>query len=951
MLQETAFRAALVQYGIAPAGTALLRAMWQRNAAVLARPRRGCVDHRWSSKMGRLVALNGRNTASVVAFFLDRDPTIHAWWQQPFEYQWKTVGPTGKATGTKRHEPQFVVLRDDGFVVLDFAKDSELITRMEAGQDYELMPSDQSWRWRAAEREYAALGMRYEVHSISSVPFILHQNLRDLDRYQDGLYQLTEDGRDRLLAVFAHEGMLKIRECVDAHDISADTIRRALIEGLIVADLVHTHLANPDCLVFRDPALLNGWLAAQVPEPALPLPFEEEIDEKDAIRYHGKTYVVRLVDGDEVFLQGIGDDMQIASLEQLKLLKAHARRAQASGLEPRVRMDYVNLSDAERELGLARLNLIEGKPQTLIQRPSDRTLQRWRRIAHAESTRIRKLIALGRNRRPGNQSERFTRRHEVFVRWCVRKYYDRNPKSSKFSAYVAYTKSLPCQEITLPMSEMTFNHRVDLYSKRLDKFGKRSAYQRSNLPGVSQFNNSPHGVLPHQVVHVDHTPVDVELVNKDGSNLKRAWFTLFWDASMKRARAMVLTFRKPNTDTILLGIRDYAKRWQCLPKLIVVDGAAELKTANVRELEVAYGIEIRTRKGSEGRSGSPIENRFGTREKEGDAQMHGNTSHLKAAREYTGRVSPKDDAEWTLPALYKAYDLYFFEYLGKVYVDPSWGKTPDMHEKEVRRYCGEKDFIAVDYDFSLVILTSPILAPQQHVVQKQGVQANYAYYTNSAIRRQKPGGKVSVRGEPHCANIVYVRVGEKWTIAVARDLRLFEGFTLYQAAIAMQQWRRQNRSLWRQSKRSNRAFEIRHAMLHAKNFDPRLLALQQEEEAVLRDETGMDVSLDETGQHLCLGRQKPKEAARGCAEHVASPPPPGGPLTEPMESSTSIAPLPAAVLETPAYVETGEPVDSANGSSPEVSESGREESGASAPRRRRPPRVLGKDAWKKTGFV
>ncbi|MGN5478060.1 hypothetical protein ACTMU2_17035 [Cupriavidus basilensis] len=246
-----------------------------------------------------------------------------------------------------------------------------------------------------------------------------------------------------------------------------------------------------------------------------------------------------------------------------------------------------------------------------------------------------------------------------------------------------------------------------------------------------------------------------------------------------------------------------------MPKLIVVDGAAELKTANVRELETAYRIEIRTRTGSEGRSGSPIENRFGSREKEVDQQMHGNTSHLKAARAYAGKISPKDDAEWTLPKLYQAYQLYFFDYLGKVYKDPSWGKTADEHEKEVSKYSGEEDFIPVDYDFSLLVQTAPILPPSEHKVQRQGVFANCAYYTNRTIRRMKPGEKVLVRGEPHCANIVYVKIGEKWTVAIGRDLHLFEGFTLYQASLATQEWRRQNRSLWRASKRSPRANEIR----------------------------------------------------------------------------------------------------------------------------------------------
>jgi len=905
--------------------------------------------------MGRLVALNGRNTASVVAYFLDRDPTVLAWWHQPFEYQWKIIGPTGKATGTKRHEPQFVVLRDDGFVVLDFVDDGELIKRSDAGQDYVLDPSDHSWRWLTAEREYALIGLRYEVRSRGDIPFILHQNLRDLDRYQDdACLPLAQDERDRLLVVFASEGFMSVRECVDRQAFSGDTIRRALVEGLIVADLVHTHLVSPECLVFRDLVLLDGWLALQAPAPALPLPADEEIDENEIIQYHGHSYCVRAVDGDEVFLQGIGADMRIVTLRELEQLKAFIRKGQGTGgLEPRIRAEYVNLSDGERELGMARLNWIEGRPESRIKRPSTRSLQRWRAIANVESTRIRKIVALGRNRRSGNRSERFTARHETLVRRIVRHTYDATPKATKSGAYAAYLSRFPCRiaGIKDPMSEMAFNHRVDLYSDPVRKHGKRAAYQRANLSGLSQFNNSPHGALPHQIVHVDHTEVDVEAIYPDGRNLGRPWLTLFWDASMKRARAMVLTFRKPNTESILLGIRDYVRREKCLPKLIVVDGAAELKTANVREIETAYGIEIRTRKGSEGRSGSPIENRLGSREKEVDQQMHGNTSHLKAARAYTGKISPKDDAEWTLPVLYQAYENYFFEYLGKVYKDPSWGETAVEHEWKMRKYCGEKEFIPAEYDFSLLVQTAPILLPSEHKVQTQGVFANCAYFTNRAIRRLKPGAKVPVRGEPHCANIVYVKIGKKWTIAIGRDLRLFEGFTLYQASIATQEWRRQNRSLWRASKRSPRANEIRSALTSAKRFDARLLELQQEEEARLRNHLGLDVSLDENGTHVCFGVRKPLEASRSRASQVASNQSQCERLKAPATPGDAprVASLDATSIESDGLAPT-EATDDFTVTPPALAEKEAVKE-KSATRRHRAPRVLGDDAWRKTGFV
>lgn len=953
MIREEDFRVALVHHAVSSSGASLLKSMWHRDAGVLARRRTGCVDHRFSRKMGRLVALHGRNTASVIAYFLDRDPTVLAWWHQPFEYEWKVRNASGKVTGAKVHQPQFVILRADGFVVLDFVDDSNLIERREAGQDYDFDPSDQSWRWRTAEREYGLLNLRYEVHSLGTIPYILHQNLRDLERYEDGGYQaLSEEQRRKILDVFAREGMLSIRECVDHHEISGDLLRRALFEGLVVADLIHTHLSQPQCLIFRDPSLLDDWLESQTPAPALPLPANELIEENEVIRYRGESLVVVSIDGDDVLLRGIGADLRIVSLKELQALNGFQRKGEMTGiLVPRIRNDFVNLRESERDVGLARLNWLDGKPDNRIRPPSSRTLQRWRVIADAEPTRLRKIIALGKNRKPGNRSPRRTAKHERFVRRIVRRIFDKTPSASKTAAYSVYRERLPnIGGTNAPMSMNTFNKLVDLYTDPLAKYGKREAYQRANVAGQRLFNNSPHGTLPHQVVHVDHTLVDVELIYPDGRNLGRAWLTMFWDASMKRARAIVLSFRNPNTETFLLGIREYVQRWGCIPNEVVVDGAKELKTGNVRALETAFGIEVRGRTGSEGRSGSPIESRFGSRTKEVDQQLPGSTSHLQEARRYAGKISPTDDAEWTLPALYLAYEAYFFEKLARVHKDPIWGQSPEEHEAEVIRWCGKKSFIEAHYDFDLLIMTAPLLRCQSYIVQQQGVNANCGYYTNSAIRRAKPGEKVLVRGEPHCANITYVYINDKWTIAIARDLRLFEGFTLYQAAIALQEWRRQNRRLGRDSRWSPKAIQLRNALHDATRFDPELLYLRQSEEARLRDANGQNVTLDETGKKACFGEVKPLDASRGRLTHVIPRDRRAKNLELPAERVAELpAGLPGLRPSTPEVAAEEIPQQS-SGSAQAQDDSSDGAEQKKAVLRRRTPRVIGDDAWRKIGF-
>ncbi|WP_432260826.1 hypothetical protein [Cupriavidus sp. TMH.W2] len=856
-MREDVFHAAIVQHRIPWAGEVLLKEMWRRDLSKLARPAGGCVDHRMSRKMGRRIALSGRNIASPVSELYERDPTVLGYWHQPFEHEWKTYDSNGRATGRKHHHPMFVVLRASGFSVIDFFNDSELLKRFGAGQDYVLDDATQDWRWLTAEQEYDKINLAYEVHSVASIPYVLLDNVNDLDRYhRDDSAPLSPDECSRVLAAFESVGFMTIRECVDGHGFQGDTIRKAIDSGLVAFDLINERLNSAESVVFRDYDLLEAWRSSQDPPKTLPLPGNGIVESGDHLRYQGKSYIAHVF-GDQVILQGQGSNALCVGIDEASQLKSFNQDIRLDGsVEPRLRAEFFKLSDSERKRGIARLQYLEGKLDTGL-RPCKRTAQRWRALIKTAHTRPRKIVALGTDRRPGNREPRFTEKHEDLARDVIHEVFDGTPSATKAATYRVYLNRCREQGIE-PMCRPAFEIRVDIHSVSVNKLGKRANYKVASLRAGIRLHNSPHGGLPHQLCHIDHTQADVEVIHPfTRKNLGRPWLTLVWEPATKQARAMYMSFRAPNTASCLMAIRDYARRWPCIAKEYVVDRATDLSTESVHELKDALGCKIRQRKGTDPRSGSPIESQNSAREKEVDMQMHGNTSHLKSARLYTGKTSPKDDAEWTFPGLYRAYEEYFFHFRTKINIDVDLGMTPEAYELHQGKYCGVENFIPAEYDFDLLVLTAPLIGSGERKIQQSGIWVLGEYYTNNAIFRAKTGTFVPVRAEPQCAAVIYVYIEEEWKVAYSRnpDLR---HFTSYELSIAD----RQNYTLTVAEHNRARllasAVSFQDKLLRAEEWDERLaIRIRCMEESTLLDSLGLGVELDEETHQIRYGVVKP----------------------------------------------------------------------------------------------
>ena len=88
-----------------------------------------------------------------------------------------------------------------------------------------------------------------------------------------------------------------------------------------------------------------------------------------------------------------------------------------------------------------------------------------------------------------------------------------------------------------------------------------------------------HGERPFHIAHIDHTELDIELVDsKTGKNLGRPWMTLLIDAFSRKILAVYLTLDPPSYRSNLMVMRECVKKNGRLPQILVVDGGKDFSS-------------------------------------------------------------------------------------------------------------------------------------------------------------------------------------------------------------------------------------------------------------------------------------------------------------------------------------------------------------------------------------
>ncbi len=631
--------------------------------------RRSNVCGRYASlKMGCTISFESHTGELPFIILCDHDPNVMEMYDQPEAFKINYV-LEGRNQGHMT-TPDFFVITPTGayWVEVKFKKELE---RLSVKAPARYVQSEDGWHCPPGEEYAARFGLRFKIICPDDFPHTLVRNCQFLRDYYVAEAPVAPEVESKVIeAIKANLGITLGELHSQLKTVPIDTIFALIAKSAIFCDLKRHYLGDSaTALVFPDPVIGQSFLLSMDTkvhvEPASDLDLTPgnklqlygnrifDVIDLNQSHIHFRTPEGRIVDMTE---QSIVDLWTVGQARTI----AHVHVADA-GTDP-----FDGASRKALEAANAMYRSLQDASAGLIQMPGS-TLRRWkRRYRKAEKIHgagYSGLIPL--HSQKGNRRPRFPDWVVTLCREIIAAHYLNPDALQPSTAYGQFC--LACEEKAYrPPSMKWFMKRISAYPKEeleRKRRGPRAGYSASYFVSNLQRSTPPQGDHPWDIAHIDHTELDLELVDERlGINLGKPWLTLFISAYTRKVLAHSLSFDAPSCRSLMLVMRECVKKHHRLPNFIVMDGGPEFGSTNFEVLLAQNHCSKKVRPPHEARNGAVLERFFGTTNTELVHNLKGNSKLMKSVRLATKSVLPANRAVWTLPNIHSYLGGFFRDY-------------------------------------------------------------------------------------------------------------------------------------------------------------------------------------------------------------------------------------------------------------------------------------------------
>ncbi|MCT7317406.1 DDE-type integrase/transposase/recombinase [Ralstonia sp. CHL-2022] len=733
-----------------------------------------------SRKMGGDVeiATESRHIEFAAAVGLEYDNNVHEFYTQPCQLKLELIDEAIGKTHSSTHVPDFLSIRNDGFMLEEWKSDVKLERLAERFPYRYVRSSDGLWRSPQIESQLAELGIRYRIFSDSAMPRRRVENLLYLAHYfGPAAESCPEEALAQLQLALREHGHLTFSELLaPPYEFSADLLNKAIADNLVATDLDSETLTEKRLFnLYRDDVLRDFMVANVKSSGASPLtPFALDIADGTKFLFEGQELTIVMVgEGSVVCNRPDGSSI---TLTREWLLSAHEKN-HITGIE-NARTQNRGLGSYSKEqltTALQRQALLESP-----ERPSgvsERSLRRWsarQNVANANGAD--KVLALVPHcKQRGNRKRRLSDLQLAVMERVIDEHWRTSEAINYKTCYRFLVVASEKEGVKSPSYPTLIQHIQALETNRdvRVRHGKRLAYQQDTFVDVLYYDTPVHGSRPFQYVHIDHTQLDIEVVSsRTGDALGRPWLTVAIDAWSRRILAFYLTFDPPSYISVMMAIRDMVRRFSRLPEFIVVDNGTDFLSDAFKTFLRAMGTHLRFRPAGRPRHGAVLERLFGRLNTEYIHNLAGNTKATKNVRAVSGSHLPKKLAQWTLEALYRGVEYWATEYYDNEPHQALNESPRDAFQRGLRE-SGLRPQRQVVFNKDFLIATCPPVDRKgtRMVNQQRGVKVDDRFYWSGVFTSPKvAGANIPVRYDPWDASSVYVLVRDHWHHAVCRNL-------------------------------------------------------------------------------------------------------------------------------------------------------------------------------------
>ena len=528
------------------AGIRYLEATRSNEPSRPVRSRTGNVIVRYASaKMGAVISAESRTVEFPLILLLENDDSVLEFFDQPQPVQIEYSSANGRLN-RPWHTPDFLALKSSEVVLIE-CKPAARLKELVIKQPHRFK-QDANGSWSCPPGEAAAknLGFSYQIQTDESYNPTLLRNLEFLGDYYDRDYQaLTPEKRKLIQSIVQHEPGITILDLLNPHNrLTSEDVYCALGRDNIFVDLsTHDLTDHASARVFPDRAM---WLA------------------------HGYLTTTK------------NEEDEPARLEN-----------------PFANEILQTASPAHLAIATKRMQILFPKNGAPAPSVAERTKSSWlKQYREAETLFGNGFLGLvPKYNLSGNRKPRLPQGAWDLFEKAFDEDYSTSKRLNKTQAYQRFQNR--CQDAGYPCpSQVWFSRQIALkHSEQttIDRQGPRVAYQQQ--PAINPTApNENHGDYPFHLAHIDHTQVDVELVDEDtGESIGRPWISVMIDGYSRRVLAFYLSFDSPSYTACLMLLRECVRRHQRLPATVVVDNGAEFRSVAFESFLALYKVTLRLR--------------------------------------------------------------------------------------------------------------------------------------------------------------------------------------------------------------------------------------------------------------------------------------------------------------------------------------------------------------------
>ncbi len=727
-----------------------------------------------SRKMGVVIQAESHKNELPALYMWEHDSSTYEFYDQPSPVKLSYKAASGKRA-THLSTPDYFVIQKTWMGWVECKTEEWLLAEHATGNERFQPDGQGGWRCPAGEVYAGQYGLGFKVRSSKETNWALIRNLEFLaDYFRASCPSPSAEARRYVREIFTEERWILLSDLLQRDGVTPDVVYKLIADGDLHVDLENELLSERNytavCRDVESVEIYVGHRRGRVNAPAMYLQTIKLVPQTKIV-WDGKLWNIVNVGINEICL--LSDNKEIVNLD-IETFRSLVGQGQITGLPERDERELL-AEKLVKQAAPIDLQLAARRSACLDAAANGgeygnvpaRTLRYWKmRAAHGISAVGNRFVGLlPRIGNRGNRNRKLPQNVIDVMNEVIDSKVLTATQANILACYGAVVNVCKERSLICP-SEKTF--RKEIAKRRLDlrtlaREGRKAAYPVSEFYWTIDQSTPRHGERPFEVGHIDHTELDVEVVDGEtGANLGRPWLTILMDAFTRMILAFYLTFDPPSYRSCMAVIRECVRRHGRIPKTIVVDKGSEFEGTYFEALLARMESHKKSRPAAKARFGSVIERFFGVTNQTFIHNLAGNSQALQRPRSMSPSHDPRKLAVWTLSTLTDLFERYVEEHYGQ-WRHTALGLSPKEALARGLAFTGNRAHLLIPYteEFRFHCLPSTS-SGKARVHPGKGISIRKIDYWHPAFRDIGDTTSVPVRYDPFDVSKAYALVRGTW---------------------------------------------------------------------------------------------------------------------------------------------------------------------------------------------